>query len=245
MFSTLESNWDESARRGRATLASFTLQAFALAMLIVVSLIWVGGPPQVRWLQISAPASYTPQPQAPAQPAGGHHANAPVSNPRAEPFTAPPSIPLHSVVINDADVAPQAPDLPTTGFGNGHGPRTGAEGTYVPGGLGEMPVVMPPRPVAAKPLVVSHLAEANLLHRVQPLYPALARMARVQGSVELQAIISKNGTIENLVVLRGHPLLAAAAVEAVRQWRYRPYLLNNEPIEVETEITVNFTLSGS
>jgi protein TonB len=115
----------------------------------------------------------------------------------------------------------------------------------VPYGLGNnIPVVIPARPTVAKPLLVSHLSEANLLHRVQPTYPALARQARIQGAVELRAIISKTGTIENLVVVRGHPMLATAAVEAVRQWRYRPYLLNGEPIEVETGITVNFLLSG-
>jgi protein TonB len=105
--------------------------------------------------------------------------------------------------------------------------------------------VIPAHPVVVKPLLVSHLAEANLLHKVQPTYPSLARQAHVQGTVELRAVIGKAGTIENLVVVRGHPMLAAAAIDAVRQWRYRPYLLNNEPIEVETEITVNFVLSGS
>jgi protein TonB len=105
--------------------------------------------------------------------------------------------------------------------------------------------VIPARPAVVKPLLVSHLAEANLLHKVQPSYPTLARQARVQGTVELRAIISKAGTIENLVVVRGHPMLAPAAIDAVRQWRYRPYLLNNEPIEVETEITVNFVLSAN
>jgi protein TonB len=70
-------------------------------------------------------------------------------------------------------------------------------------------------------------------------------MARIQGTVELRAIISRTGTIENLTVLRGPAMLVAAAVQAVKQWRYRPYLLNGEPIEVETEVTVNFTLSGN
>jgi protein TonB len=80
---------------------------------------------------------------------------------------------------------------------------------------------------------------------VQPAYPPIAKQARVQGVVEMRALISKTGTIENLNVISGHPMLATAAVEAVRDWRYRPYLLNNEPIEVETEITVNFVLSES
>jgi protein TonB len=98
--------------------------------------------------------------------------------------------------------------------------------------------------VSTHPLRISHWAEGNLIYRVQPIYPPLARQARVQGAVELRAIISKSGTIENLAVLRGHPTLVPAAINAVRQWRYRPYLLNGEPIEVETEITVNFVLSG-
>jgi len=107
--------------------------------------------------------------------------------------------------------------------------------------------VAPPPPPAAPthPLKISHWAEGNIVYRMQPIYPPLARQARVQGVVELRAIISKAGMIENLVVVRGHPMLATAAIEAVRQWRYRPYLLNNEPIEVETEITVNFVLSGN
>ena len=86
--------------------------------------------------------------------------------------------------------------------------------------------------------------EANLVHRVQPAYPPLARAARIQGSVVLQAVISKTGTIENLQVLNGHPMLVRAALDAVQQWRYRPYFLNGEPVEVETQITVNFILSG-
>jgi len=61
----------------------------------------------------------------------------------------------------------------------------------------------------------------------------------------LQAVISKQGSIENLQVLTGHPLLVPAAIEAVRQWHYRPYVLNNEPVEVETQITVNFSLAGN
>jgi protein TonB len=84
-----------------------------------------------------------------------------------------------------------------------------------------------------------------LLRKILPTYPALARSARVQGQVVLQAVISKQGAIENLKVLTGHPLLVPAAIEAVRQWRYRPYVLNNEPVEVETQITVNFSLAGN
>jgi protein TonB len=87
--------------------------------------------------------------------------------------------------------------------------------------------------------------EGDLVRKVLPTYPSLARSARIQGSVVLQAVISKQGLIENLRVLSGHPLLVPAAIEAVRQWRYRPYVLNNEPVEVETQVTVNFSLDGN
>ncbi|HSZ61218.1 MAG TPA: energy transducer TonB [Terriglobales bacterium] len=240
MFSTLESTWDESSRRrGWSTLASFTMQALALSLLLAVSLLWVGGPPQVRWLQLTAPASFTPV--GDEQPVRGGHTSAPVRNFRLDQIIAPPSIPTHIVNNGDDNSVPAAPDFSSIDTGD---IRSGHGGADVAHGIGDMPVVIPPRPVAAKPLMVSHLAEANLLHKVQPIYPPIARQARVQGAVELRAIISKTGTIENLIVVRGHPMLSSAAIEAVRQWRYRPYLLNGEPIEVETEITVNFLLSG-
>jgi protein TonB len=89
------------------------------------------------------------------------------------------------------------------------------------------------------------MSEGDLVRKILPTYPALARSARIQGQVVLQAIISKQGAIENLQVMSGHPMLVPAAIEAVRQWRYRPYILNNEPVEVETQITVNFSLGGS
>ena len=88
------------------------------------------------------------------------------------------------------------------------------------------------------------MMEGNLIERVQPLYPPLAKQAHIQGRVILRAVISRNGMIENLQVLSGHPMLVQAAIDAVKQWRYRPYFLNGEPVEVETQVTVNFVLSG-
>ena len=80
---------------------------------------------------------------------------------------------------------------------------------------------------------------------MQPAYPAIAKTARVQGQVVLQAEISKDGNIENLRVISGHPLLTQAALDAVKQWKYRPYILNGEPVPVETTVTVIFSLAGS
>jgi protein TonB len=238
MFSTLESTWDKSAQRGRAALASFTIQAFSLGLVIVVSMLWVERPPQVRWLQISAPASFV---AVTSSPAHGRHTASANSNPIAHQITAPRFVPPETPTINDPGSGLSVEEAPTIGDGVYGGP-----GVAIGHGLGDgLPVLIPTRPTPVKPLVVSHWAEGNVIYRVQPIYPTLARQARVQGTVELRAIISKAGTIENLVLVQGHPMLSAAAIEAVRQWRYRPYLLNDEPIEVETEITVSFLLSGN
>jgi len=102
----------------------------------------------------------------------------------------------------------------------------------------------PAKPSAAAPQRVGGaVAQANLIHQVQPVYPSLAKTARVQGIVEFTAVISTSGTIENLQLVSGHPLLVSAAREAVLQWRYRPTLLNGMPVEVITQITVRFSLA--
>ena len=80
------------------------------------------------------------------------------------------------------------------------------------------------------------------MHRVQPAYPAAAKLAGLQGEVVLQATISRQGRVEEIAIVDGNPILARAAVAAVRQWLYRPYELNGEPVEVQTHITVNFLL---
>jgi protein TonB len=97
----------------------------------------------------------------------------------------------------------------------------------------------PPRPV------ISHVEEGMILRRVEPAYPRIARDTRTQGVVVLRAVISKEGRIEGLQVVSGHPLLVSAATDAVAQWRFRPYLLNGTPVEVEAQITVRFVLGGS
>jgi protein TonB len=97
---------------------------------------------------------------------------------------------------------------------------------------------------AKKPVISSGVMAGNRLSGADPRYPAIARAARVQGTVVLAATISRSGTIENLRVISGPPMLASAAEEGVRTWRYRPYLLNGEPVEVETTVNVIFSLGG-
>lgn len=83
---------------------------------------------------------------------------------------------------------------------------------------------------------------ASLVHRVEPAYSAVARAARIQGAVRLHAIIGTDGAVQQIEVISGSGILAQAAINAVRQWRYRPTLLNGQPVKVDTEITVNFSL---
>jgi periplasmic protein TonB len=87
--------------------------------------------------------------------------------------------------------------------------------------------------------------QSLVVKRVYPHYPHEARKGRIQGAVVMHAIISKAGDIETLELVSGDPLLAPAAIDAVKQWKYKPYLLNGKPVEIETQIMVNFTLSGN
>jgi len=239
MFSALENTWDQSVRRRWITLASFTMQVLGVSLLLAIPLLTVQGPPRLQWITSSffAPPP-APAPSAPPNTQRSIHS----SNMRGIILLQPPTIPRGIADVHDSGV-PAAPDISDIGVSGG----TGLAGRGVFRSIGESATVPPPPPPPAptRPLQISHWAEGNLIYRVQPAYPWLARQARIQGTVQLSAIISKTGTIERLTVLRGPAMLVTAAVEAVKQWRYRPYLLNGEPIEVETEITVNFVLSGS
>ncbi|HEV7521124.1 MAG TPA: energy transducer TonB [Candidatus Angelobacter sp.] len=88
--------------------------------------------------------------------------------------------------------------------------------------------------------IISRMTEAQLVNRVEPVYPHIAAVSNIQGQVKLHAIIARDGSIQSLNAISGHPLLVRAAMDAVQQWRYRPYILNGETVEVETFITVNF-----
>ncbi len=243
MFSTLESTWDRSARRGWTTLASFGLQATAVSLLLLVPLVWIQGPPKLTWFE--TPRFLAPPTAAQAPPAAGERRPTQSStNVVGDHIIQPHSIPHWVAILNEQSIA-AAPNIDKDGVPGGTEIARRGEGVWK--SIGNNPDVAPPPPTPAptRPIIVSHWAEGNLIYRVQPVYPPLARQARIQGTVQLRAIISKTGTIENLQAIGGHPMLIPAALNAVRQWRYRPYLLSGEPIEVETGITVNFILSGS
>jgi periplasmic protein TonB len=240
MFHTLETTWDHSARRSWTTVASFTMQAIGLSFLLLIPILTVQGPPKFTWLTHEV---FSP-PRGPASPPPHQGPRHPISGTEihGNQIVAPVSFREHAIQIVDA---PSALDLGNLGIRSG----TERSGPGIPGGFSDGVEVAPPRPapapVATHPVRISYWAEGGLVYRVQPVYPPLARQARIQGPVQLRAVISKAGSIEGLTLISGHAMLSGAALAAVRQWRYRPYLLNGEPIEVETEITVNFTLTGN
>jgi protein TonB len=239
--SLLESSWAQRSRRSWTTLTSFGLEALAIGVLLVIPLWKTVGLPSAHTL--STPVSLVanaPARTAAAQPHGGSaspHATTLVIHQMMEPQHIP-----NGVHNDPVDAAPD----PIGVIGTGAGPLT--SGPSIPGLApgGTMLAPPPPAPRAAAPTFrTSSMLQGSLLHQVQPTYPPLAKTARIQGPVVLEAVISKAGAIENLRVISGPPLLVKAALEAVSEWRYRPYILNDEPVEVETRITVNFTLGGS
>ena len=110
--------------------------------------------------------------------------------------------------------------------------------------MSSVPTAVPKAATPQRVRVSQGVSQGLLVHKVQPSYPPLARQARIQGVVVLEALIGKDGGIQNLHVVSGHPMLTNAALEAVKEWKYKPYYLIGEPVEVSTTINVNFTLSG-
>jgi protein TonB len=161
-------------------------------------------------------------------------------------LTAPESIPNVIAYIDE----PTIPNLPSSPVANSIGSllreviNSTAE-EIKPSDPGPPPLPPPSPPVMKiDPIRQGGLVQAaNLIYRVNPAYPPLARAARVQGIVVVEAVISREGLIESLRVVSGHPLLSQAALDAVRQWKYRPTMLNGEPVEVITTVRVTFTLN--
>jgi len=160
-------------------------------------------------------------------------------------LTSPVRIPNIIAATQDKpDGVPEAPAL----VGSVPGGLPGVIGV-VPYAIGSIGPTPPPPPTSDNPKpkrspfrVGGQVEAAKLIFQVKPEYPPLAKMARIQGTVRLEALISTDGTIQKLRVLAGHPLLMKAAIDAVAHWRYQPTLLNGDPVEVVTEIDVNFTL---
>jgi protein TonB len=183
----------------------------------------------------------------------------PLPPPAAPPAAAPPHNTVHKVTLEELQKEPvvipktipniKEPPAPPSNYIGVLGSVPGAPGIRPDGVISSVVgVTAAPPPPPSKPNtpgrvhVGGRVEQANLIYGPKPEYPPLARMARIQGAVRLQALIATDGTIKGLQVISGHPLLVKAALEAVEQWRYQPTLLNGQPVEVETEIEVNFAL---
>jgi len=170
------------------------------------------------------------------------------------PKLASAYIPTSTGITAPAPKTQEAPPPPVGTTGGVAGGVPGGMVGGVPGGaLNEMLNGAPSVPVLAKSPVptpakrmriASRVAEANLIHDVTPQYPPEAGRARLEGTVLLMAVIGKDGSVKDVRVESGLPILAQAAIDAVRQWRYKPYMIDGEPVEVDSRITINFTLSG-
>jgi protein TonB len=241
--SLLETSWAQRTRRSWTTLTSFGVQAVVVALLLLLPLLKTVGLPSTRPISTPISVGLPPaEPAAPRPPAPG--ASVVVSNYDKGRLMMPTRVPpLIQPGVDEASAqGPGGPDVGVIGTGPGPGLPNGL---LLPFRDGTNPIVLPKPAPITRAIRTSIMQEGNLIRRLQPNYPYAAKVAHVQGQVVLAAIISKAGTIENLRALSGHPLLVGAAIEAVSQWRYRPYILNNEPVEVETQVTVNFTLSGN
>ncbi len=240
--SLLETPWTDRSRRRWTTLVSFAMQASAVGGLLLLPLLYTQGLPQLQSLAALVAPAPPPPPPAPAPARNSREAASNVSSDGH--VIAPLSVPQQILNI-DEPIAPPPVNLDGLGVSGGTGDPRARNGVLDSIGNGFRAFVPQPPPTpSVHPPRVSRMMEGNLIYRVQPQYPALARQARVQGIVVLHATISREGRIENLQVVSGPPLLVKSAIDAVLQWRYRPYYLNNEPVEVETQVTVNFTLSG-
>ena len=223
----------------RATMPlAYILEMGLIGALLLMPLIYTAAlPPATLSGMILAPSP----PAAP--PIGRRTAIRHIA--QAELLAAPVRVPRIITVIRDEpDETAQGPGPGVVGSVPGGLP--GGTGV-VPFGIGPIAPFRPPpqgpSPTPKTPIRVGGQVEAaKLVFQVKPEYPPLAKMARIQGSVRLEALIGTGGTIQNLRVLAGHPLLVKAAIDAVRRWRYQPTLLNGDPVEVVTEIDVNFTL---
>lgn len=238
--SLLQTSWAQRTRRSWTTLTSFGLQALALGLLLLLPVLKTVGLPSAR--TVSTPITLGRQ--SPMPLTGSPRTAAPtVARNTVVPLLVAPGRVSRNIPVADDTLVPPT-GFPAGGPGPGFVPGS-PDGAALPFSSGTNVVVPTLRPTITHAVRTSTMLEGNLIRRVEPVYPPLARTARIQGSVILSALISKDGVMENLHALSGPPMLVPAAISAVSQWRYRPYILNSEPIEVETQITVNFVLAGN
>ena len=225
--------------RRRALAISIVLQCAVLAALILLPLF--GKPQRIAYAYATPVPPYSPYRNA------THNSGAPRPHPNGpqDPcrFCAPTNIPPTIVTRDSSSPANQLVAGPPEGIGDS---ILGAIDGLIPLSDSRQRVLTPPNTErqAARPQVVrmTQLDPAMLIHRVEPVYPPLAKQTHREGRVELRAIIGTDGTVRSLEIVAGDPLLERSAVEAVQQWRYKPTILNGQAVEIDTYITVIYTM---
>ncbi len=242
--SLIESGGKLKTKRGQTSVVAFLIEFMIIGVMVLIPLIFTEALPkgQMMFLLVAPPP---PPPPPPPAAAVVQHVKVIQTDIVNGELRTPTKIPQKVKMIQEDEVPPQMPSSGVVG-----GVPGGVPGGSMNGVIGSVlsatnSVAMVPKMAApTRVRVSSGVSSGLLIRRVNPTYPPLARQARIQGVVILQAQISKDGSIENLQLISGHPMLAPAAIEAVKQWKYKPYLLNGEPVEVDTQVQVNFTLAG-
>ena len=231
-------------------MLSFAMEAVVIGVMVLVPLIWTEVLPKaslVNMLTAPAPPPPPPPPPPPAQVIKVVHVAPRQFN--GNTLQAPREIPKQVAMITEDALPPSNIGGVLGGVEGGIPGGTGVSGLGATSFAPPPPPPPPPKVEAVKPKqegplkVGGNVQSAKLIKHPSPIYPPIAKSARIQGTVVLQAIIGKDGTVQNLKMISAtSPLLVANAMDAVKQWVYQPTLLNSEPVDVVTEITVNFTL---
>jgi periplasmic protein TonB len=238
----------ERTRKPWTVVVSFAGQAALIGLAILVPLVSTEGLPH-RLSVVTLPEPPRALPHRPAQAPAKQAATVPFQMNRRV-LELPAAIPEKAAIIQDPDLVPAVGV--GVGVAGGFGDAAGSGNGVIDSLLSMRPAQPPPMPVLKQPAppappkripVGGKVEESRLISGPRPVYPPLARQARVSGTVRLEAVISRDGTILDLRAISGHPLLIPAAVAAVQRWVFRPTYLNGEPVEVATQIDVNFTLN--
>jgi periplasmic protein TonB len=240
--SLLESGSPEKKRRTWSTTVSFSLQCVLIGTLLIMPLMFTEALPDAQLLTILVAPPPPPPPPPPAAQVATKIIQTDVL--KTGQLRTPTRIPQKIEMIKEEEAPPPAVAGVIGGVPGGipGGQLNGVIGGIISSSnkvVAPMAVLMPERIRVSQGVI-----QGQCIRRVEPVYPKIALGARVQGVVLLKAIISKAGEVTELEVVSGHPILVPAAMDAVKQWRYRPHLLNGEPVEVETNITVTFTIAG-
>ena len=236
--SLLESGNKLKTKQGTTAAISFAVQMVMVGFLVLIPLIFTEALPKTQLMTfLSAP----PPPPPPPPPAAAVVKVVKIQTEMIDnQLRTPTKIPEKVQMIKEEDQPPTSMGV----MGGVPGGVPGGQMGGVIGGIISSTAAVPRVATPQRVRVSGGVIAGQILQKTTPNYPPLARSARIQGNVVLAAVISKTGAVERLSVISGHPMLVPSALDAVKQWRYKPYLLNNEPVEVDTQVTVIFSLSG-